>query len=478
MALTKIRGNTQIQALTVSNSEIANKDAANPNGILLSKIQDGDLLVKSDGSVAFTATVQGITPVANNDLVTKGYVDGVASGLDVKNSVRVISEANITLSGPQVIDGVSVIAGNRVLVAGQTNGAQNGIYDVAAGAWTRSTDADNSPGDEVSAGMFTFIEEGASSAGSGWVLTTSNPVVLGTTVLEFAQFSAAGTIQAGAGLTKTGNTIDVVSANAGIAVGANNIELKVSADSTLVIGVDGVKLAPLAVGQVLIGSVGSVATAQTLTGDVTMSAAGVTTVASVNGSALTAGSIALDKLVSGSAGQLIVANATGVPTYVTASGDVTVSSTGDVQIVAGAVGIAELATNSVTTQKLVDKSVTLAKLADVPLAQIIIGQGTSVATFALSGDVTMDASGLVTINAATVVRVADIIKREQPTGLVNSANTAFVLANTPKVGTEEVFFNGLLMDAGVGNDYTIAGSTVTFTFVPVAGDKIRVSYFK
>ncbi|MFN9958910.1 MAG: hypothetical protein ACK55I_37945, partial [bacterium] len=117
-----------------------------------------------------------------------------------------------TLSGAQTIDGVSVIAGDRVLVKDQTTGADNGIYVCAAGAWSRSDDANVSA--DVTSGMFVFVEEGTVNGDNGYVLTTNNPITLGTTALTFTQFSGAGQVTAGAGLTKTGNTLNVGTASA------------------------------------------------------------------------------------------------------------------------------------------------------------------------------------------------------------------------------------------------------------------------
>lgn len=141
--------------------------------------------------------------------VTKQYVDNVAQGLDPKASCRVATTANITLSGIQTIDGVAVVAGNRVLVKNQSTASQNGIYVVAAGAWTRATDFDVSA--DVTSGAYVFIEEGTSQANSGWALTTDNPITLGTTSLSFVQFSGAGMITAGTGISKTGDTISLSS---------------------------------------------------------------------------------------------------------------------------------------------------------------------------------------------------------------------------------------------------------------------------
>lgn len=164
------------------------------------------------------------TPTADTDAATKAYVDAARSGLDVKQSVRVATTANITLSGTQTIDGVAVIAGDRVLVKDQSTASANGIYVVAAGAWSRSTDADTDA--EVTAGLFTFVEEGTANADSGWILSSNQPITVGTTSLTFVQFSAAGQITAGAGLTKTGNTIDVASTGGGsLTIGADSINL-------------------------------------------------------------------------------------------------------------------------------------------------------------------------------------------------------------------------------------------------------------
>jgi hypothetical protein len=185
--------------------------------------------------------LQVATPVAADDAANKGYVDAARAGLDVKDSVRAATTTNITLSAPQTIDGVSVIAGDRVLVKDQNAGETNGIYVVAAGAWQRSEDANVSA--EVTAGMFTFVEEGTVNGDSGFVLTTNNPITLGTTPLVFAQFSGAGQIVAGGGLTKSGNTLDVGGT-------ANRIT----------INTDSVDIASTYVGQTSITTVGTIGT--------------------------------------------------------------------------------------------------------------------------------------------------------------------------------------------------------------------------
>lgn len=145
-------------------------------------------------------------PVSDQDAATKYYVDSVAQGLDVKASVKAATTANITLSGAQTIDGVSIVAGDRVLVKNQTAPAQNGIYVAASGAWARSSDADTWA-ELVSA--YTFVEEGSTYADTGWVCTVNAGGTLGTTAVTWSQFSGAGTYQAGTGLTLSGNTFSI-----------------------------------------------------------------------------------------------------------------------------------------------------------------------------------------------------------------------------------------------------------------------------
>lgn len=176
-------------------------------------------LVKRDASKRFRAA----DPSDPQDVATKAYVDGVASGLDVKASVRAATTANITLSGEQTIDGVSVVAGNRVLVKNQTAGEDNGIYVASASSWSRASDADSSG--EVTPNLFTFVEEGTANADSGWTLSNNGSITLGTTPLTFVQFSGAGQITAGDGLTKTGNTINAVGTADRISVSADAIDI-------------------------------------------------------------------------------------------------------------------------------------------------------------------------------------------------------------------------------------------------------------
>lgn len=174
-------------------------------------------------SPTFTGTVTVPAPTNATDAASKSYVDSAAQGLDGKASVRSMTNANVaSLSGVQSIDGVSNVAGDRVLLIGQTTQSQNGVYVQAAGAWARATDMDTW-NELVSA--YVWVEEGVSFADTGWLCTVNQGGTLGTTAVTWTQFSGAGQITAGAGLTKTGNTLDVVGTAARILVNADSIDI-------------------------------------------------------------------------------------------------------------------------------------------------------------------------------------------------------------------------------------------------------------
>jgi len=217
---TSLTGLTQIDVdnITINGNEISSTDtngniSLNPNGT---------------GTVAVNSSrITGLAdPTDAQDAATKAYVDARSAGLDPKASVRAATTANITLSNTQTVDGVALAVGNRVLVKDQTTASQNGIYIVASGAWTRSADMDEPA--EMSSGVFFFVEEGIANADAGFVITTDGgTIVVGTDAVNFTQFSGAGQIVAGDGLTKSGNTLSVnVAANGGIEISADALQLK------------------------------------------------------------------------------------------------------------------------------------------------------------------------------------------------------------------------------------------------------------
>ena len=189
-------------------------------------------------------------PTQAQDLVTKAYVDAMSNGLDVKASVRAATTAALTVTysngtagvgatltnaGTQAaltLDSIALSSDERVLIKDQASALQNGVYTVttvgsASVNWvlTRATDFDNSPGTEVSPGTFFFVEEGTTQQDNGYVVSTNTAITIGTTGITFSQFSGAGQITAGAGLTKSGNTIDAVGTADRITVNTDNIDI-------------------------------------------------------------------------------------------------------------------------------------------------------------------------------------------------------------------------------------------------------------
>jgi hypothetical protein len=166
---------------------------------LSSTVATGALTVTGAATVSTTLAVTGATtltsgtisttPSGSTDIANKAYVDNVAQGLDTKASVVAGTTANITLSGTQTIDGIVLVAADRVLVKNQTASADNGLYLCAAGAWTRTTDMDTWA--EVP-GAYVFVETGTTLADTGWVCTSNAGGTIGTTAIVWAQFSGAG----------------------------------------------------------------------------------------------------------------------------------------------------------------------------------------------------------------------------------------------------------------------------------------------
>lgn len=161
------------------------------------------------------------------DAVTKAQLDAIARGLDWKNSVIVATTAAITLSGTQTIDGVGVVASDRVLVKDQASAPENGVYVVAAGAWSRATDFDDST--EVTAAAAIPVEQGTANGDAVFILTTDGAITVGTTSLVFTRLGGSGaTYTAGAngGLTLSGSAFSILlDTSPGLLLGAGGVKI-------------------------------------------------------------------------------------------------------------------------------------------------------------------------------------------------------------------------------------------------------------
>lgn len=247
-ALTIVESNGQITITpNLANSASAGLMSASDFTKLSDSTADAtaNKLVQRDGS----GNAKVATPTDTAHIATKGYVDAARQGLDVKQSVRVATTAPILLASGleagDVIDGVTLVAGDRVLVKDQSTATENGIYvAVASGAASRSSDANGTADTgELKPGTFTFVEEGTANSDKGFVVSTNGTITIGSTNITWTQFSGAGSFTAGDGLSQSGNTINV----------------NVVADRTAITG-DAVDIASTYAGQSSITTLGTITT--------------------------------------------------------------------------------------------------------------------------------------------------------------------------------------------------------------------------
>ena len=363
MAQTQIRGSTQIIDATIT----AAKFVTSLN-LATAQLQDGALFIKSSGTVSMGASLNmggytitnSATPVNATDVVVKSYVDALVNGLTIHPFCRIVAVANSAITGLLTIDGVTAVAGDRILLTGQTTGSQNGPWVAASTAWTRPLDWVSAS--VVKEGAYFLVDpDGTTYKNTKWFCTNTGTITVDTTATTFTQ-DLSGTIYGtGSGISLTGTVFAVKNGNGISFDGSNNVTLALNATS------------------------------------LNNSASGL-------------------KISDGVAGQLMLANASNAATFTTVTGDVTVTSAG------------------VTT----------------------------VSSTAGSG----------------FLKYAAIIANETPTGAVNSSNTSFTLANTPQSSSLQLYQNGVIMEPGAGNDYTISGLTITALYAPTTGDKLRAYYTK
>jgi len=312
---------------------------------------DVNKLDLSTGTFDFTSAVLQVNEPSNgSDAATKTYVDNIAQGLHWKESVRVASTGDLTLSGTQTIDGIAVVAGDRVLVKDQTDATENGIYVCDSGAWSRADDMDASS--EFS-GAAVFIQEGTANADTGYVCTNDGDVTIGTDNITFTQFTGAGQLTGGDGIDITGSEISVDLDGSSLAVGASGLKVADGGIANSMIQ-DGVianaKLANSTISGVALG------------GTLSSLSAG-------NGLTMTAydGSAAVSDLTIDLNGSSLAVSADGL------------------SINAGGVGASELASNAVTTAKIADDAVTSAKIADASILTEQLDFSAFFATFDADG---------------------------------------------------------------------------------------------
>ena len=451
MALTKLRGTSQIAAGTIDDSLISSSAA-----IQTTKLQDSLKFIFADGSRSFTAPVSGVTPTTAAHLATKGYVDGISIAFSN------VTGKPTTLSGYGITDALS----SSLL------GAANGVAGLDA------------TGKVPAAQLPSFVDDVLefSALASFPATGTTGVIYVDTTTNKVYRWSGTVYIEISAAPGST----DAVPEGS---VNKYYTAARAQADVTSVTG--------------NAGTATKLATARSIamTGDVTWSiaafdgSANVTAAGTLANSGVTAGtykSVTVDakgRVTAGTNPTTLagygITDAAGIAStfYVGTTALALNRSSGAVALT----GITSIDGNSATATKLATArtislstdatgSVSFDGSANATLAVTLANSGVTAGTY---NNVTVDAKGRVTAGSNTAyLTSSNFVSKEIPTGAIDGTNVTYILANTPVAGTEHLYWNGMLLEAGAGNDYTISGNTITMLFAVQSGEKLRCSYFK
>ena len=422
MSQTQINGATQIKPGSIPWAQMS-AGAIVPFASLIGSAS----IILSTGAVAMGAalnmgafTVQNSgAPVNSTDLATKGYVDAKTGGIGGFHDVQWVVAANVaSLSGVAPVTDGTAVAGDIALLIAQTTQSQNGPWVVAVGSWSRPSWWASAT--VVNIGQYFIVAEGTTYKDTKFFCTTTSAITVDTTAVVFSQDSSGVTYSAGTGINLAGNAFSTIyGTTTGTSVQGNDARV-VNALQTTALGT------------------------------------GVATALGVNIGSAGAAVVLGGALGTPSSGTLT--NATGLPI-----GGLSGLGTGIAAALAVATGLAGslpvLGTGGVITA------------ADFP---------------ALTGDVTTSAGSLATtinhVSGTGFAKYTDFVN-ETPTGTINGANATFTLSFAPangynSVSTLALSLNGVTLQSGSGNDFTISGATVTMLLVPLTGDKLAASYMK
>ena len=427
-------------------------------------------LFLADGTVSATGNLNvgghKITnmadPTSAQDAATKNYVDNLVNGVTWKTSVQAATTTALasntyangtagvgatltaTANAALVVDGYTVSTNDRILVKNEATTSHNGIYVVTqtgSGSLpyilTRSLDMDT-PAEVPTATV--LVEEGTANADTGWVCTTQPPVTIGTTAITFVLFGTVNTYSAGSGLDLTGTVFSISTDNSLTAnAGNSNPSLQVK---------------------------------ESPTGAITTTGSGIAV--SVDGSTIDISANAIEVKAGGITNTQVSATAAIAYSKLSLTNSIVNADINS----SAAIAYSKLNLSGSIVNSDINSSAAIAfsKLASLPSADILLGNGSNVATAtAMTGDVSITNTGVTSISSGLSTH---FVTREVPSGSINGSNVTFTLANTPTAGTECVFLNGLLQNVGGGNDYTISGATITFNTAPESGSVILVNYQK
>ncbi len=406
--------------------------------------------VATSSSVEFARITMSGPVTGDTTVATKSYVDNVASGIHYHLSANYATAAALP-NGPTysngtsgvgatltasanarlVVDGANVSTGNRVLVKNQADAKQNGIYECTEQGsvsipWvlTRASDSDNSTAGQVKTGDSLYVLDGTANIRVGFTLTSSGSGgggvhILGTDDLTFTEFAGISVSTAGTGLVKDGTTLNVATANSGrIVVNADDIDLATVAQTNTT-GTSGIafvqshsvdsygRVTGTVTADVRDASTSQKGIAQFSSsqfsvsgGSVQIASGGITTTEIANGTITNSdiseeAGIGLLKLQTGSSGQIIVADASGVPSYVTPSGDITVNASGVFSIAANSVALGTDTTGNYMVDLYAGSGITITHTP---------GEG-STASIALDSVISSTSAGSATTNFVSAITV-------------------------------------------------------------------------
>lgn len=398
-------------------------------------------------NIATTTGTITTAPASANDIANKQYVDFYAAGLSWKQPVVTATSANITLSGLQTINGVTVVAGDRVLVKDQNTASQNGIYIASATAWTYAVGADDWA---EYVGAIVFVSSGALN-GTAWYSTAQPGGTLGVTALNWSNFSVASSFTAGTGLTLTGtvfsitntgvtaatygsaSSVPVIAINAqGQATSVTNTSIAIGATQITSGTIDSARLSGSYSGITGLGTLGDLTVTNAIVGSITGNAATATTAGSAT-TATTATNIA--------------GGASGSIPYQTASSTTALLAKGtDGQILALASGLPAWVDNQTGTVTSVSGTGTVSGIS-------LSGTVTSTGSLTLGGTLDLSAPPAIGGTTANTVR-----------GTTVTATSSFVGTNFDASGSGggSLRTNGgtacLQWGGGGGTNVTIDGS--------------------